>query len=380
MSDGGYYAIKGFEFQIDKTILELFKADDTTPICLEQIQDINTNNFVMQVKYKETQKYTPAKIKEPVIQLINEYQEFPTKKYYLYCYFNDVKEEKRICTSSELDRILGNKKEIFTKPIKDGFLSNFKLHFSKSFQEQFMQAVKIIKSNSDCSNFDEALVHYGSIASHLRKIVTNNLDIKKRTCTKSDILTIITGNRKTVFDSAYRIYKGKQQYIAEIKRRYFTYQNIDNWERFFIIELSGSEDVSAIKTTVLNIKRKFYKKLVREIKSGAPYIYFINISKDKLKRLKTELITENNIIKDGYDFMDSDFQTKSLKVKSTIVNEISIKFINNEDNLKAMLASDLGCTKKIYQFYYTKPIELSFDIDTVNIKTNKLSEMQQILR
>ncbi len=379
MSDGGYYAIKGFEFQIDKTILELFNTDDTTSICLEQIQDINTNDFVMQVKYKETQKYTPAKIKEPIIQLINEYQAVPTKKYYLYCYFNNVKEEKRNFTSSEIDKVLGNKKDDFTKPIKDGFLSNFELHFSKSFQEQFIQAVKIIKSNLDCSNFDEALVHYGSIASHLRKIVTNNLDIKNRTCTKSEILAIITETRKTIFDSAYRIYKGKQQYIAEIKKRYFTYRNIDDWERFLVVELSGSENVSAIKTTVLNIKKKFYRKLVRGIKSGAPYIYFINISKDNLKRLKTELISENNIIKDGYDFMDSDFHINGFKVKSTIKNEISIKFINNEDNLKAMLGCDLGCTKKIYQFYHTTPIELSFDIDTVNIEISELSEIQQIL-
>lgn len=380
MSDGGYYAIKGFEFQIDKTILELFKADDTTSVCLEQIQDINTNDFVMQVKHKETQKYTPVKIKEPVIQLINEFQKFPTKKYYLYCYFNDVKEEKRNLTNSELDRVLGNKKDNFTKPIKDGFLSNFKLHFSKSFQEQFIQAVNIIKSNSDCSNFDEALIHYGSIVSHLRKIVTNNLDIKNRTCTKSDILAIITGNRKIVFDSAYRIYKGKQQYIAEIKRRYFTYRIIDYWERFLIVELGGQENVSAVKTTVLNIKNKFYKRLYRIIKSGAPYIYFINISEDNLKRLKTELIAENNTIKDGYDFMNADFHIKNLKVKSTIENEISIKFINNEDNLKAMLDCDLGCTKKIYQFYCNNPIELSSDIDTVNIEISELSEIQQILK
>ena len=380
MSDGGYYAIKGFEFQIDKTILELFKADDTTPICLEQIQDINTNDFVMQVKYKETQKYTPTKIKEPVIQLINEYQKFPTKKYYLYCYFNDVKEEKRNLTSNELDRILGNKKDDFPKSHKDGFISNFELHFSKSFQDQFVQAVEIIKANTSCSNFDEALVHYGSIANYLRKIVANNLYIKDRTCTKSEILAILTGNRKIVFDSAYRSYKGKQQYIAEIKRRHFTYRNIDNWGRFFIIELNGSEDVSAIKTTALNIKKKFYKKLVRIIKSGAPYIYFVNISKDNLKRLKTELIAENNIIKDGHGFMDADFHIKNLKVKSTIQNEISIKFINNEDNLKAMLGCDLGCTKKIYQFYHTTPIELLFDIDTVNIKISEILEIQQILK
>lgn len=379
MSDGGYYAIKGFEFQIDKTILELFKADDTTPICLEQIQDINTNDFVMQVKYKETQNYTPTKVKEPVIQLINEYQKFPTKKYYLYCHFNNVEEKMKNLTSSEIDSILGNKKNDFTEPVKDGFLLNFKLYFSKSFQDQFIQAVKLIEENTSCSNFDEALVHYGSIASHLRKIVTNNLDIHKRTCTKSEILEIIIGNRKTVFDSAYRIYKGKQQYISEIKKRYFTYGNIDNWERFLIIELSGSEDVSAIKTTVLNIKKKYYEKRVREIKSGAPYIYFINISTDNLKRLKTELIAENNIIKDGYDFMDADFYKKSLKVKSTIENDISIKFINSEDNLKAMLGCNLGCTKKIYQFYHTTPIEISFDIDTVNIEIRELSEIQLIL-
>jgi hypothetical protein len=379
MSDGGYYAIKGFEFQIDKTILELFKADATTPICLEQIQDINTNDFVMQVKYKETKNYTPAKIKEPVIQLINEYQKFPTKEYYLYCYFNDVEDKMKNLTSIELDRILGNKKDDFSKSQKDGFVSNFELHFSKSFQDQFIQAVEVIKEHISSSDFDEALVHYGSIANHLRKIVTNNLDIKYRKCTKSEILAIITGNRKTVFDSAYRTYKGKKQYIAEIKRRHFTYGNIDDWERFLIIELSGSEDVSAIKTTVLNIKEKYYKKRVRKIKSGAPYIYFINISKDNLKRLKTELIAENNIIKDGYDFMDADFHTKCLKVKSTIENEISIKFINSEDNLKAMLGCNLGCTKKIYQFYHTTPIEISFDIDTVNIEILELSEMQLIL-
>ncbi len=78
--------------------------------------------------------------------------------------------------------------------------------------------------------------------------------------------------------------------------------------------------------------------------------------------------------------MDADFHTKSLKEKSTIENDISIKFINNEDNLKAMLGYDLGCTKKIYQFYHTIPIELSLDIDTVNIEISELSEIQQILK
>lgn len=379
MTDGGYYAIKGFEFQIDKTIITLLNANNDSQVCLEQIQDINTDNFVMQVKYKETQKYTPAKIKEPVIQLIEEYKKEPTKNYYLYCYFNNVGEEKITFTKAKLDEVLGNKKNDFNPKIKNDFRSKFELHFSKTFQEQFVQAVEAIKDVSNCSNFDEALIFYGNIANHLRKIVVNNVTIKNRTCTKSEILELITNNHKTVFDSAYRIYKGKKQYIAEIKKRHFTYCNIDDWERFIVVELSGLENISNIKSAVLNVKNKFYKKLARGIKSGAPYIYLINISKEKLKKLKEELVSENNQIKDGYDFMDADFCKNSLKVKSTIGNGISIKFVNDETCLKQMLGCDLGRTKEIYHFYHTEPIELFLDINTVNIKIDKLSEMQQIL-
>ena len=68
--DGGYYAIKGFAFQIDKAILEILDADDSTQVKIEEIQDINSENFVIQVKYKEKARFTPSKIKEPVLQLI----------------------------------------------------------------------------------------------------------------------------------------------------------------------------------------------------------------------------------------------------------------------------------------------------------------------
>mgnify|MGYP001492866254 CR=1 FL=1 len=55
--DGGYYAIKGFEFQIDKTLEEVLNASENNlAIRLEQIQDIDSDDFVMQVKYKEATK------------------------------------------------------------------------------------------------------------------------------------------------------------------------------------------------------------------------------------------------------------------------------------------------------------------------------------
>ncbi len=380
MTDGGYYAIKGFEFQIDKTILEILNSINNIPVCLEQIQDINSEDFIMQIKYKETQKYSPSKIKEPVIQLINEYKKDSNKKYYLYCYFNNVEEGKHLFTDGELNKVLGNEKDVFTKSLKNAFLEKFELHFAKQFQEQFVQAVETIRTNAKCSDFDEALIHYGSIANYLRKIVVNNSAIENRTCTKDQIIQLISDNRKTVFDAAYRIYKGEQQYINRVRKYHFTYGNIDDWERFVIIELNGDENISQIKTTTLIIRSKFYKKMVRIIKSGAPYIYFRNISSEKLKKLKTELLSEGHILKDGYDFLNADFQANTLKLKSTIDNNISIKFLNIENELFQILSCDLNCTKKIFQFYLTKPLEIENDIDMICVEVKNISEVQQILR
>jgi len=76
--DGDYYAIKGFEYQIDKTLLKILNTkEDDRKINIENIQDIDSNDFVMQIKYKETQSYPSNKIKEPVLQLIEEFKNNP---------------------------------------------------------------------------------------------------------------------------------------------------------------------------------------------------------------------------------------------------------------------------------------------------------------
>ena len=90
MVDGGYYAIKGFAFQFDRTILEIFNAtDDKEMVSLENIQDINTDSFVMQVKYRESQDFSESKIREPVLQLIEEHSKATNRKIVLYCHFRD---------------------------------------------------------------------------------------------------------------------------------------------------------------------------------------------------------------------------------------------------------------------------------------------------
>lgn len=86
--DGGYYAIKGFLYQFDITLLEILNNPGTR-VQFEQIQDINYDNYVIQVKHKETQDYSDSKIRKPIMQLIDIFNQDNSKKLNLYCHFKD---------------------------------------------------------------------------------------------------------------------------------------------------------------------------------------------------------------------------------------------------------------------------------------------------
>ena len=168
--DGGYYAIKGFEFQIDKTLEEVLNASENNlAIRLEQIQDIDSDDFVMQVKYKEATKLNPSVIRQPIIQLIKEYRSEPDKDYILYCYFANNNGYTEDVDSELLDKILGIKKDDFTDELKKGFLNKFQLRFSPEFQEQYESVLKLLQNFSFCNSLEEAQYYYSILVDYLRK-------------------------------------------------------------------------------------------------------------------------------------------------------------------------------------------------------------------
>jgi len=154
--DGGYYAIKGFEFQIDKTILEILDTD--ADVALENIQDINSDSIVIQIKYKETQDYSDNKIREPVLQLIEEFKNDESKNYKLFCYFSDKSEGRETIDAVKLDSILNSSTGKSTKAkklnarisaidndLRNRFISKFCIDFSKNYQEQFNEIINKFK-------------------------------------------------------------------------------------------------------------------------------------------------------------------------------------------------------------------------------------------
>ncbi|MCF6276354.1 MAG: hypothetical protein L3J07_00750 [Candidatus Magasanikbacteria bacterium] len=393
INDGGYYAIKGFAYQIDKAILEILNTDDESKsINIEQIQDIDLADSVIQVKYKETTKLVPSQVNKPISQLIEEFKVDNTKKYILYTYFDDlngyeekVDQDKKI-SKDTLDEFLGNLKNDFTEQERIDFVNNFYLDFSPEFQSQFNSVILKLKEQSFIGNTDEeAMFYYANISDFLYKLVTNNptIKIKNRTCTQKEIFDYLKNGKCLIFNSSFREYQGDQKYFTFIKKQHFSNRNIDYFERFIIVELSRNESIADIKEVVFKIKDAFYNKSGtwrgKVIKSPAPYIYMINISDDSLIQLKTELLKESTIFKDGFDFAGANFSLDSIKQNSTIHNNLCLKLVNNEDILKRLISEDFQHPKEIYQFYTNESIIIKPNMKNIEIQIKNISDIIFIL-
>ena len=298
MTDGGYYAIKGFDYQIDKTVVEILNcADDSKQISIEQIQDINADNFVMQVKYKETQKYIVSKIKEPLTQLIDEFInciEDENKIYYLYCYFLDRNAEELTLSLGDLDHILGNKKGNYSVAHKEQFVSRFALVFSPDFQTQFENVIAQIKTTFSCTSIEEAIVHYSTIVHSLRLLVVSNDDPQKRFCTKMQLVAAVRNNRAAVFESGLKYFMDEQQRLKLVKSRLPTLKrNQNNFIFFGDIEYGTTTSLAKIISDLLEA---YYRKASKDLK---PLTIIVN--DPHIDGLKTSLIDSGIVYNDGYE-------------------------------------------------------------------------------
>ena len=231
-NNGGYYAIKGFLYQFDKSLIEILRNPDIK-VGIEKIQDIDINNYAIQVKHKETQNYSPSKIKDAVIQLIDLFKNDKSQKFCLYCYFKNKSPCLYKLNLTELDKIIGNKKDKYLPYLKKEFLNNFKINFSNNYEEQFEELINIIKKSFSLTSKDKAIIYHSIFRSKLFDISIKTKD--EREISKNDLLLFIEDAEKTIFYLSYSKYLSKEKYEKIIRKDFFTFiaANIDNFERLF---------------------------------------------------------------------------------------------------------------------------------------------------
>ncbi|TLF44151.1 MULTISPECIES: hypothetical protein [Flavobacteriaceae] len=295
--DGGYYAIKGFEFQFDKTLIEaLDSADENDVLCLEQIQDINNSDFVMQVKYKEASKLTPSVIRAPIIQLIEEFQNDRSKRYILYCYFSDTNGHSENVDLTFLNNILGKEQGRFTTGDKNDFLNAFELRFSETFQTQFETALNKLQLLGFVNSKDDAIYFYSILVDYLRKKVVDNSPSNQtgRQITKRELVDYLNKGRKIIFLNSFKEYKGEQEYFKLLKARFK--KPIKNQHTIMYLGEVAETDSCNLPSFILQLIEKHYHKATHDVK---PLIFVI--PSEKVESVKRYLINQHCPFNDGYE-------------------------------------------------------------------------------
>jgi len=383
--DGAYIALKGYKFQFDKTILELFNNPKKT-IQIEQIQDFGYDDYYVQVKHHDT-SYSKAKQKEkikvPIIKLLEQFKVNKEKKFILYIYLKGIPASYNVLTISELQLILGKKDINFSDIDKNEFIKNFTLIYAEDFEKQYNSVIEIIKVSYSRTD-REAEIYYSLISSLLLDVVTKNPPSKNnlRKTSKNEIDKLIHENKKIIFNSSYADFKSRESQLRTLNKMLFKIGlNNEPHERVFIVQTNPSYNFNLLKDIVLLIKAKWSKnKVVGTPNSDryAPYIYFDGISNNDLVKLKSELQRDGYVIIDGYDFFNSKFNVKSIKVSPIYLNRIQFKFINTQLDLEIFLKKQ-DKTVEIYQFYFDKPKPIVFDGKHIKIEIKKLNEIKSII-
>lgn len=322
--NGGYNALKGYVYQFDKVLIDVISKNQTATI--EHIEDLEYKDFYVQIKNRDATKFTYSTIKNSVFELITDYSNTQSGKYILYCHFKNKKEEVWVPDLQELDKILSDKKDIFSLETKQEFLKTFKVHFAPNFIKQFSGLIAIIKNTYSFKSDEEAIKHHSILFCQILKIALkkNSLD---RKIDKKTIDKLIKESQEVIFFSAYRKYLSNKKYLSFIRNEYFAQKkvNIANLERLFIID-STTKDCDLIKI-ITTLGNKY------SIPDHSPPPFLCIRNHINLSSLKQKLCDQKLTFFDGTHFDGDKFRLTELIDKSNNHNHknlIKIKLIKEE--------------------------------------------------
>jgi hypothetical protein len=371
--------IRGYLYQFDFAILSLLKlrngSDYATIEGIEDV-DIETANETtcVQCKYYAKTEYNHSVIGEPIRYMLSHFKD--VKKgiqtqinYKLRGYYKSGQSKlvtplslqslkDNFLTYSKTEKVGGVSTKIIHQHHVELNLNDSELmefiglldidNNAQEFELQFKEIVQLLKVEFSCSEFSSEFFFYNNALRVIRDI-SKESDIQNRKISKQDFLSRINTS-KILFNEWFFEKKGEKLYLSNLKSEFFSGLNLYNKERIFLIDIRDvaySRDI--LKDIIILIIKK-YTKIVNQPSPFCPYIYIHGLSNVELVEIKKDLIANDIILRDGFDFESSTFNPISIFFKPNIYYQIKVKFVNDLSYLDQIIAL-AGRRCEIYQFY-----------------------------
>jgi len=359
--------IRGYMYQFDASILAVLGATTSEAITVEGVEDFDvlTNELHThgQVKYYEAQKLTDSTLRDAILPMLMGFLGYPAdvrvqKNYVLYGYFKDSDgaatsygladmqrvlvrgqyavdpaTKNRVRTTINLQTVLKASDEDLT-----AFCDRFKVILSESFDIHRERVIKALRAALDVSEEEAKLYSYPSAFSAMASLSSASSK-PARTTTRKQFLQKIQPNLAVYSAWTLRL-ESEANYCKLIRDAHFARLNVENHDRFFIIDLPATDTLDTLITLVRHIigawsSHRSKSKPARE--RYAPFFFFPSISEADLVELKTRLMRESYRITDGYAFFGAPFTTQQLLLAQTAVEPISARIVADSAQLAAAL-------------------------------------------
>ncbi|GAB6141071.1 hypothetical protein JCM14076_18000 [Methylosoma difficile] len=395
--------IKGYFYQFDCTILKLLEfSEDTDSVVVENIEDIDiktpTEDVAIQCKYYEGTEYNHSVIAKPIRLMLSHFKDVkngvkPAVSYYLYGHFKSG-QDKLPAPIEDIEFL----KEHFLsyKKAKDQHHHHLELNLSDKYLSEFLSKLQIdinadnydaqIKKIRDlllkqfsCTEFQVDHFYYNGALKCIKDIAIQK-DVVDRKITKMNFINKID-TKKVLFNEWFIQIKGEKLYLQKLRNEYFGNLNTGLVShRIFLIEINADNYCRQEVKYLLESLATKYTKIDNEPEPFCPYVYFESIPNDELIEIKKDLMENNILIKDGFDFEGADFNKKSLLTPPNKNHRIKLKFLNRLEYLNQFLP-EIKRKAAIYQFYFNNQIFDTNDlsINQVKIQINKLNHIKEII-
>ena len=269
VDDGGHDAIKGFAYQFDKTLLEIFRSPRER-LQIEGAQDLSGEHYHMQIKNRSGKFYLSV-IGKAVRKMFAQFTINRSPSYILHCHFADQAPGTcRSLNAEELDNLLAGQFDKVDEELKLQFLKSFSINFSEDYETQFENVLKCVASELAAKDSTEALSYHAILHAYLRNLVLTRIP-GSRWVGLNDLKKAVKEAQSAIFTATYVTHCGYDKYLKMARRQYLPRRvNVPNLERIFSFECTRDTNPQDIAEAVLHICDRYRI----EENSPAPYFTF----------------------------------------------------------------------------------------------------------
>lgn len=306
-------AIKGYEYQFDRTVLEILAAAVGDEVHIEGIEDVDLFGAgvpqAIQVKYFEAQRYTsPKSLRDPIKLMLDHYRTGARWSYVLHVHFGEpgelplgfTLEQLKICLTKR-DQKEGVAVEYFAG-VDDSelldFCSRVSIRSGVTFDDQQDSLMTELAGSVGCGK-DEVEAIYLAKARDFVRERARSADPMVRAVSRNQLLAILNV-RELLFSKWQLASLGEEKYlriqVTHLKRNGFA-----DTRRLRAMSIDLSDEIFE---TALAIAKDIASAHIGRLKNAKPWAVILTASPELLRAFKVDLIRSGIDFNDGYEAIE----------------------------------------------------------------------------